>query len=295
MCHPQQMDLSEPAPPTLVKQSVQTDIGIVSFGYELAGLLAGHPPVTIIAGAPDDESVVGIVETLTEALTRSRWLIVVAADWIEPPEDRRLRTALMILDSDRIGVSYRSLPPLAGGVLAVLAAALTEHLHAPGLTLGALDNVAAELLAVAWLRSISGLRRPTPSLAQHASSLVSGRGFVVGVTPHEFVHRAARDHETGLSALSGPMQLVFADRAGNRDWVTRVIAPALGGGRIGEVQSPSRAPEWWGTSRLTEAVAYPAHLEELAERVSRDLTLVTCGWCETSVVALPCPFCGHAG
>jgi len=289
------MTIGEPALPSLVKEpDHQTEVQVVSFGYELTGLFAGYPPVTVIAGAPDDESIAVIVGTLRDALAHAHWLIVVAADWIDPAEDRRLRTALMMLDSDRIAVAYHDLPPLAGGVLAVLAAALAEHLRSPGLTLGALDSVAEELIAVAWLRGISGLRRPSPTVAQHAASLVPGRGFVVGVAPQTFVHRAGRAANAGLSPAPEPVELVFADRDGDPNWVTRSIGPALGGVRVGEVQSPSRAPEWWGTSRLTEVVAYPAQAVALAERASRGLTLITCGWCQTSVVALPCPFCRHA-
>jgi len=93
-----------------------------------------------------------------------------------------------------------------------------------------------------------------------------------------------------LPTPPGPIELVLGDREGDREWATIVIAPALGG-----VPSASRAPEWWGTGRLGEVVAYPAPTAELAQRTISGLDLITCGWCETGVVALPCPFCGHAG
>jgi len=185
------MSLDECATPALVKPSVHAGPQSASVGYELPGLVAGHPPVRTIAGAPDDESIAAIVETLARraselAADRRRGSRLdhprrgsASADGADDSRQRSCRALL----SD--------LPPLAGAVLAVLAAAIAEHRPvAPCLTLGALERVAAELLGshrCAAPAGCAGRRRRSRSTPRRSSAAA---GFVVAMTPDEFVHRA---------------------------------------------------------------------------------------------------------
>lgn len=269
-----------------------SNLAVVGFGYELGTLLDGQRPVTVIAGAPDDDATARIAATLEEALARSEHLVVVAAGWTGPEEQRRLDTALTAVGTDRVAVLPSDLPPLAGGVLAALAAALSEHLTA-GVLVAGLEAIAAELVVVGWVRSVSGLTRPDVSVLLHGASLLpGGRGFGVGLQPEEFVRRLRPDREVPLALAAETSALAVADRGGDVSWVTDVVNPQLGGLPVTEVESPSRAPEWWGGRKLTEIVAYPADLPALAARVG-DRQTARCGWCETSVAAGSCPFCGH--
>lgn len=270
-----------------------SSVAVIGFGYELSGLFDGQRPVTVIPGAPDDDATAEIASTLQGALQRAVYIVVIAAGWTDPDEQRRLDTALTAVGADRVAVVPSDLPPLAGGVLAALAAALSERLSA-GLLVAGLDAIAAELVVVGWVRSVSGLTRPDVSVLLHGASLLpGGRGFGVGLQPEEFVRKLNPAREVPLALAAETSELVLADRDGDVSWVTDVVNPALGRLTVSEVDSPSRAPEWWGAGKLTEIVAYPADLEALAARVAAGRTTGRCGWCGTSMAAASCPFCGH--
>jgi hypothetical protein len=283
----------EPAEPVAAAREAPTGIAIVSVGFELPGLFDGQTAVTVVRDVPDDDAVAGLVDVLAAALGRARHVIVVHAEWLHPDVLRRLHTARIALDTDSVALVGCDLPPLAGGVLAATGAALATRVRSAGALAAALPAVGRELVVLAWLRSVSGLRRPSPSMAQHAASLVPGRGFGVQLQPEPFVRKLNPAKEAPIALVPETMELVIADRDGDVDWVTVVVNPALGRLRLSEINPPEHGPTWWATSRLTEIVAHPADLDALARRATDTLTLRRCGWCDARVAQSPCPFCGH--
>jgi hypothetical protein len=270
------------------------DLAVLSVGFELTGLIDGQAPIGLLAEPLDDAGTEEIVARLQEALRSARRVALLHPDWMSKDGLRRLETARAALDTHRIALVPTDLPPLAGGVLAALAGALLPYADQPGRLLGALPLASSELVVISWLRTVSSLRRPSPSMAQHARSLVAGRGFVVGLQPEEFVHRVdPKRPELPIARVERTMELVVADHGGDIDLMTDVVNPALGRLRLGQVDGSSRAEEWWGTRRLVEAVAYPTEMASLAERTAATVVLHACGWCGVGSPFDACPFCGH--
>ncbi len=269
------------------------EVAVVAFGYELTGLFDGQQLVSVMLDASTDDDVPALVKTLRAAARRAPHVIVIYAEWLDAGALRRLQTARAALDTSRVALVGSDLPPLAGSVLAVLCAALAPQVHV-GRLVGGLPRVANELVVIGWLRSVSGLKRPSPSMVQHAASLIPRRGFGVQVQPEPFVRRLNPDREAAIALVPETMEVVIADRAGDISWVTDVVNPALGRLRLSEVDATHHGPTWWGTARLTEVVVYPADLDALAVRATAELPQHRCGWCDTRVATPACPFCGHA-
>lgn len=270
------------------------EVAVVAFGYELAGLFDGIRPITVVRDAAE-AGLTELVEALRASLAGAHRVVVIHADWLEDDALALLQTARAALDTRRVALVPSDLPPLAGGALCVVAGAVAPYLVHAGRLVGALPAISAELVILAWLRSVSGLERPAPSMLQHVSSALPGRGFGVQVQPEPFIRRLDASGDVPVAPARDSMEVVIADRGGDPAWANDVVGPALGQLRRREVAPPEHGPRWWGTNRLTEIVAYPADIEALAARVSASTRTRACGWCETRVTGSPCPFCGHAG
>lgn len=270
------------------------EVAVLAFGYEPAPLFADPGWVTTVPDAAD-AGLPDLVLALRAALAGARRVVVIHADWLADDALARMQTARAALDTRRVALVSSDLPPLAGGVLCAVAGAIAPRLIHAGRLVGAIPSIAAELVVAAWLRRVSGLKRPQPSMLQHAASAVSRRGFYVQVQPLPFVKQLDPSKPVAPVVPSRQMELVVADREGDPGWVSDVLSPAMGDLPLLEVDPSAEGPAWWGTARLTEVVAVPADLEALAVRVTADLRLRECGWCATRVTSSPCAFCGHAG
>lgn len=270
------------------------EVAVVAFGYEPAALFADPGSLTTVPDAAD-ATLPDLVDALRTALDGARRVVVIHADWLADDALARMQTARAALDTRRVALVASDLPPLAGDVLCSVAGTIAPRMIHAGRLVGAIPSVAAELVVLAWLRRVSGLKRPPPSMLQHAASAVSRRGFYVQVQPAPFVRQVDPSKPIAPMVSSKQMELVVADREGDPGWVSDVLSPAMGDLPLLEVDPSPEGPAWWGTARLTEVVAVPVDLEALAVRVTTDLRLRECGWCGTRVTSSPCAFCGHAG
>lgn len=278
-------------PPSSVKSTAE--VAVLAYGYEPLGLFPGEgASASRLAVAGDEAEGAALTGRLAAALGAARHVIVVRADWLDADALHRLRTARAALDTPRLALVPTDAPPLAGAVLTALLASLSEHVDA-GRLVAALPRVTDELGVLAWVRKVSGLTRPSPSLGQHVASLVPRRGFGVQIQPEPFVRRLNPDKETPIARAPEASELILADRDGDVTWATEVVNPALGRLRVSEVDATERGPEWWGTDRLTEIVVHPTDLPALAVRATTGLALRRCGWCDTRIAARECPFCGN--
>ncbi len=265
---------------------------VVGLGVRADSLVEGQGPVESFLDPferDDDES---LVEQLGPLLESGRHVVAIHPRWFASASRLRLEMADCLLGRPRLALYETSLPPLAGGVLAALASALSIRLGSPGLTHAALPDLEEQLHRFAWLGSVKGLEEPSPRLIQHATSWWPWTKFAVSSWPQPAVRRLTKqDRGVPLPELAGPHGLAFSIHEGDPAWVTATLAPALGL-EPAEVAATPHGPAWWGTDRLVEAVAYPTDMAALAARLGAALEARTCGWCGELVAAEPCPFCG---
>ena len=221
--------------------------------------------------------------------------IVIVGDWLPPETLERVRMIRSLLQTDRVAIHVTDLPPLAASVLAALTAALAPLAVSAGALASAIDQIADELLVLAWVGSVAGLRHPGVSLLDHARSALPWRSFVVGLQPESFVQpTSAGAEELPLDPPEQPIELLVApEDDADLDWIVDVVAPALGGVGIRQIPPTVHGAQWWGTTRLAEMVGVPTSIEALAAS-TLPRSVSPCPWCGEPIAAAPCPFCGDA-
>jgi hypothetical protein len=271
-----------------------SSVTVIGVGCELDRLFSGQPAVLPVPAPPGQDDLRDLFDAIAGPLRAGRAVIVIVGDWL--PEDalRGVRTVHSLLQTDRVAVHVTGLPPLAASVLAALAGALAPLAPSAGALAGSLEAVAGELYVLAWTGSVAGLRHPSVSLLHHARSLLPGSAFGVGLQPQPFVQPISRDPTVPVTAPEHPLELLVAPTdSAELTWILDFVAPALGNVPVRELPATMHGPDWWGSSRLAEAVGVPSSLESLAERVFAD-PAVPCSWCGEPILAAPCPFCGEA-
>lgn len=269
---------------------------VLSVGYDLPQMLESAPPVITYPEALERDDLDGATKTIDAALQRSGHALVVYPKWLEEPTLRRLETIRAVLATGRLALYGSALPPLAGGVLCNLASALTAQITRPGQLVAALGALERKLVVVSWLGSVTGLKQPEPSLRQHLGSLLPRSSYGVVLQPEHSILRLDRPgQELALRRAQRPMELVIAAREGcEMSWLTDSVNAVLGRQQTRAVAATHHGPEWWGTSRLVEAVAYPTALAELTRELAIGQRLHLCRWCSEAIVSAPCPFCRGA-
>jgi hypothetical protein len=266
---------------------------VLSVGYDLADLLEGAPPVSVFPEALSRDDLDGAAEAIDAGLHHSGYALVVYPAWLGDATLRRLETIRAALGSGRLALHGSALPPLAGGVLANLAAALAAHLTSPGQLVAALADLERELVVVSWLGSLTRLKEPVPSVLLHMASWSPRSAFGVVLAPEPAIVRADRAGASlPLERADGPMRLVLSAQPGaDPAWLSAAVAAALGAVPTDLVAATTHGCEWWGTSRLVESVAYPTDLADLAEQLAARHRLRLCGWCSEAIGTPSCPFC----
>jgi hypothetical protein len=282
-----------PAQPALARKVAS----VVAIGFRSEPFVPGAAPVESFAAQPGRDDVQTLVGSVQAGIESSGHVIAIYPRWDPEPALQRLETVGAVLDTAALAVYPTPLPPLAGAVLASLASAAATHVSSAGLLHAGLPSLERELVICAWLGSVAGLSRPTPSLAQHLMSIVPGTSFGVTLQPTQQIQRLTKvDRSIDVPSTHRPMCLVVAasDEAGAR-WIDDVIAPGLGSPPIKTVDPTPGGPTWWGTSRIAEAVAYPIDIPVVARRMVQDLRPILCDWCRQPIAAPVCPFCGSHG
>lgn len=194
----------------------------------------------------------------------------------------------------RLAIHTTRLSPLGALVLAKLAESLATRLGSSSLVAGVLPALEREIEVRAWLESVAGLRLPVPSFGQQALSRLPGSSFSVSLAPTPEVHRlSGRQAGTPMERPEAPTAALVAGREANPEWVASVVEPAFSGGSVADVDAGPEASAWWGARRVVEVVTYPTDLEDLAERLGRDVSAADCRWCGATSATPVCPFCRH--
>jgi hypothetical protein len=269
-------------------------VTVIGLGCELDRLFSGQPPAVPIPGPPGREDLRDLFDAIGGPIRGGASEIVIVGDWLPPETLERVRTIRSLLQTDRVAIHITDLPPLATSVLAALTAALAPLAVSAGALAGAIDQIADELLVLAWAGSVAGLRHPGVSLLDHARSALPWSSFAVGVQPESFVQPTSVGAELPLAPPERPIELLVApDEDADLDWIVDVVAPALGGVGIRQIPPTLHGAEWWGTTRLAEMVGVPTSIDALAA-ATLPHSASPCLWCGEPIAATPCPFCGDA-
>jgi len=268
-------------------------MAVLSVGYDLTDMIEGAPPVSVFPEALTREDLGGATEAIDAGLHHSGHALVVYPAWLGDETPRRLQTIRAALGTARLALHGSSLPPLAGAVLANVAAALGAHLTRPGQLVAALADLERELVVVSWLGSLTGLKAPAPSVLLHLASLSPRSSFAAVLQPEPAIVRADKAAQgLPLERAAGPMGLVVAPQEGSDPgWLVTAVTAALGELPTEIVEPTTLGSSWWGTPRLVEAVAYPTDLGDLAEALASRHRLRLCRWCSEAIASGPCPFC----
>lgn len=267
---------------------------MLGIGAEIERFVAEGTSALLVSADADGRAD-GLVDALRAAVGDGDGeAVLVAPAWLGDEAGRDLRLARGLVEGGHIGMHFTDLPPLAHSALVALAAGLVAGVGSAGELLAALPAVERSLQSFAWAASVSSLKRPSPSLRQHARSAVPRSAFFVSVAPQESVHDLpARNGDLPIAERDEDLSLLVAgeDEVGVA-WILDVANAALGGLPTQRVEPSPLTERWWGTKRVVEAVAVPATLDEIAAAVPA-IRLAPCGWCGEPVAATPCAFCGH--
>lgn len=269
---------------------------VLAFGLRPERLFDSEGRIDCFLEAPAADQIHTVVEALRSGLDAGDAVIAIVPDRFPAEGLRRLETARALLRSDRVPIHVTGLPPLAGSVLCSLASVAGQYAPSAGVVASMLPALEAELHIVTWLATVSGLGWPAPSIGQHVASLAPGTAFAVSSFPEPAVHRlSARDATVPLPPITRPSRLAVAAGSADAGWVLGPMNAELGDLEVRQVESTPAGPDYWGTDKLVEAVAYPIDVEALVGELLSASEIWDCRWCGEPVARTPCPMCGHRG
>lgn len=268
---------------------------VLAIGYPVPTLVAGQPDVRTFPGGLGRDD----VGPLADELLATEDTLVVQPAWDVEPDLLRLQTVRAVLETNRVAVYATALPPLAGGVLCALTAALAASGVPAGELWAALPALERQLLTVARLGRVDRLARPRPSVGARLASWLPATTFAMSSWPRPHVRRL-RSADGGVAIPPGlvwgglPLRglAVAAEEDGGLRWIEEVVLPLLGAVDIVEVDAPPLSSRFWGTRGVTEAAAFPVDLSALRGVVQEATASTVCHWCGTRIASSLCPFCG---
>ncbi|MDA0163510.1 hypothetical protein OM076_24770 [Solirubrobacter ginsenosidimutans] len=267
---------------------------VVAFGLKPERLVGAEGRIDAVPEPPTAEQAGLLIEALASGIKAGGAVIAIVPDWFAPEGLRRLEMARALLDTARVAIHVTSLPPLAATALASVASSLGPRLPSAGMLASALPGLSEQLHQITWLGSVTGLKHPAPSLGQHVTSLTPGSAFGVSSFPKPAVHKIQSGQPSvPLPALVRPSRLAVSARNGDEQWITGPVNAALGNLPVVRVEPTPGGPEYWGTSKLVEAIVVPADPDGLARELLQSVEAWACRWCGELIARSPCPLCGH--
>jgi hypothetical protein len=267
---------------------------IISIGFKTESFVSGEGTIPAFSHTPAPNDFERLVDTVRSTIRESGHVIAIYPEYAAEPLLARLETVRTALNTRRLAPYGTGLPPLAGAALVSLAAAVTPYIKAPGVLFGGLPDLESELVMLAWLGSVSKLDNPSPSIGQHVLSMWPTSAFAVKFWPEPTVKTLRKkDRTLSLPTTFRPMMLATAPRDGaDATWVEEVVLPGLGMPPARRFDPTPLGPQWWGTARLVEAVAYPVDVPVTARRITQSVSPFLCRWCGDAITTRHCPFCG---
>lgn len=190
--------------------------------------------------------------------------------------------------TERITAVPCDLPPLALSVTADLVAHLARYVP-PGVLIALVRRLSRQLVAGAWLRSVTKLQHVPTGLSQHLRSYLPGTAFLALVAPEPAVAKVPAGRSLAWR-LQDPVHLLTTSAGGDEKWLRGELAPALRPTVARSLKPQPLSAEYWGSRNFLEFVAFSAHPDALTHLV-RSVRYRPCSWCGELVSSDPCPFC----
>src|SRR5262249_61834321 len=105
---------------------------------------------------------------------------------------------------------YARPPPSAAPQLRSPSSHVPPRLIPAGLLASMREPLESQLHAVTWLGSVTGLKKPAPTLGQHVASLTPGSAFAVSSYPEPAVHKISATQAIPLPQITRPSHLAIA-------------------------------------------------------------------------------------
>lgn len=269
---------------------------MLGIGLSPVVTLGGHrdgPTFEVLPPLDTDAGRAALLDATASALETHGAALALYPSWGPPDTRRQIHVVRSALETTDLVPMVTALPPLAAAVLADMVGRLAGKVG-PGALLAGQQCLEAELVVLAWLGSVAKLERPGPSLRQHLRSWLPRSAFAVSVQPRACVHRITPVDLVGLPLPESfaKATLVVAARDLTSNWIREVIVPRFGPASVVAVEATPAGPQWWGTSRVVEAVAAPKDLDVVSSFIVRSYPCVHCEWCGRLAHGRACPFCG---
>lgn len=175
------------------------------------------------------------------------------------------------------------------GPLAILLTARnTAHVaRTAGAAVLTFDSLAAATWSGAWMRTVTKLSRPAPSIGQHARSIAPGDGYLVELGPQPRVTSVRHLQRKGLTPDLALAPRGAVVRTGDVPSSVEALLAAFTGGAGHFVldRPPEVSGERFGTVDAVELAVPPQH------DPTPHVPLVTCASCGHHVPGPACPFC----
>ncbi len=272
---------------------------VLSIGYLVPGLVTGQPDVRTFPRGLARHDLRQLADDLLDGRASGQEVLVVQPAWDIEPDLLWLQVVRAVLETEHVAAYASSLPPLAGGALCALAAALGASGVSAGELWAAMPALERQLITVARLSRVDRLARPRPPVRARLASLLPTTAFGLSSWPSPHVRRL-RTEDGGVAlppraAWKGlPLRklVIAAPHDADLRWVEEAVLPLLGAVDVVEVDPPPLSLMHWRASRVLEAVALPVDLAALRGVVEQETSHDVCRWCGARVASARCPFCG---
>lgn len=274
--------------------------------YVTAVLLLGDMPGTgHVAGSSAERVVLkgsggsgegippeGLLELVRQRLHASGAVVALYPAWRKQPALHALRTVRESLETPLVVAVPSVLPPLGLSLLADQLAYLAPYCP-PGVVIALASTLPRGTVTGAWVRSVAGIEHIPASLSDHIASYIPGGGFMVISTPKPVIHRITNTAPVGALPIipAEPVHLLYAageDR--DVEWLRARLVPAMRAADVRPQRPQPLSPDYWGTKRFVEFVAFSGHPRSLSVAANA-LRVRRCRWCEQPIATTTCPFC----
>lgn len=239
-----------------------------------------------------------VLPLLAEAAGHRRSLLLVVEPARADAAHRALQRARLVVPSARAVLRTSSAAPLARTVLVRLAGEIGRSASL-GHTLAAWEVLEADLVALAAVRSVAGLTRPSPGLGAHVRSWWPTSSFVVHLSPTPSV-LAVGARGVVVPGLPAPAMsrtvVVCGDparsgRAGPALVAALTGALAASPAQVGEEALAPDVHAYYGAPAF-EVVHAPSDLAAVLALARAGCA--TCAWCGQHSPSGVCPVCADA-
>lgn len=275
----------EPASPPV------STVRVVAVGFRPGPFLVTPGEITTV-DHDEEGRIERLVDAVAQGIEAAGAVVVVYPRWDGGGIGHDLDTVRSLLQTSRLVALPLDLSPLAGSVMSSLVAGVVTVAGSAGRVVALVPALEGDLHSLAWLGSLARLARPAPSMAQHLAAWWPGTSFSVGSWYEPSLRRVGSGGGVPFPPGEGPSGVALASRDGDgAAWLRQAVR---GHGPVVETEAHPRFQQYWGTVRVSEAVAYPLSPERLVERALPELRLLACPWCGEEVATAVCPFCRMA-